>query len=305
MRRWRILTIGQTDLFLHPAVLPFAAYAFLSGHGMLWLTAVLSVLVHETAHALTAAVLGCPPSSIEMTPLGAVMLLEDETKLPPIKRAAMLLAGPAASLLFCCLAVKLAGNGWTGGAQLFLSNLSIVMVNLLPVFPLDGGRLLYLILSRFLPARTAEQIMRVLGCILGIGLIFLNVAVSLKYGGWNLSLAFAGCSIIYSTTAAMTTNKLHEIRMFMDRKIALERRGYMKCEVLCVMGNLPLRHLLHALPSNRHSLQVIIEPGTMAVLGFVGENQMIQQYLNQPTSTAMDALALSKNRKDNTKIDTI
>lgn len=305
MRRWRILTIGHTDLFLHPAALPFAAYAILSGHGMLWLTAALSILVHESAHAIAAAAFRCAPSAIEMTPLGAVMLLEDELKLPPLRRAVMLLAGPAASLLLCWLAIRLARSGWSGSAQLFLSNLSIVMVNLMPVFPLDGGRLLHLGLSRVLPVRTAEQIMRILGCIAGIGLIILNLVVSIKHGGWNLSLTCAGCSILYSTAVATMTGRLRELRMFMDRKIALERDGYRRCKILYVMGNLPLRSLLRALPGNRQMFCIALEPGSMSTLGLISENQLIQHYLNHPGAAVSDVLALYKNAENSTKVDTI
>ena len=308
MKRWRMLTIGQTDILVHPAVLPFAAYAILLGHGMLWLMSMMSILVHEAAHALAAAAFGNVPAALELTPLGAVMLLEDELKLPPLKRAAMLLAGPTASLVMAGLALWLTDSSWLApavGSQLFLCNIAIVMINLLPVFPLDGGRLLHLLLAGLLPAQLASKIMRMLGGIVGIGLIMLNIIVSVRHGGWNLSLAFAGCTILYSTAAALTTEKLRELRVFMERKIALERRGYQPCRLLCAMGNYPLRRLLHALPGNRQVLCALLEPGSMALLGVISENQMIQHYLDWPGITLSEALLLSENAIKTTKDDTI
>lgn len=308
MKRWRILTIGQTDLFVHPAVLPFAVYAVLMGHGVLWLISVLSILMHEMAHALVAAAFGCAPTALELTPLGAVMMLEDEMKLPPLKRAGMLLAGPVASMGMAGLAVWLTDKGWLStdtGRPAFLCNVVIVLLNLLPVLPLDGGRLLHLILSSVLPARYAVKSMHVFGTVIGLALICLNVAVSLKYGGWNLSLAFAGCSILYSTATALTTSKLRELRSFMDRKIALEQRGVQPCKMLCAMGNLPLHRLLRVLPTHQQVIFSVVEPGTMALLGMIDENRLIQHYLNQPGMTLAEALALSENAANTTKDDTI
>ena len=308
MKRWRMLTIGQTDILVHPAVLPFAAYAILLGHGMLWLMSMMSILVHEAAHALAAAAFGNAPAALELTPLGAVMLLEDEIKLPPLKRAAMLLAGPIASLVMAGLALWLTDRGWlavSGGAQLFLCNIAIVMINLLPVFPLDGGRLLHLLLAWLLPAQLASRIMRMLGGIVGIGLIMLNIIVSVRHGGWNLSLAFAGCTILYSTAAALTTEKLRELRALMDRKIALEQRGVQPCKMLCAMGNLPLHRLLRVLPTHQQLIFCVVEPGTMALLGMIDENRLIQHYLNRPGMPLAEALALSENAANTTKDDTI
>lgn len=305
MRRWRVAAIGQMDVFLHPAVFLFAVYSFLTGHGSLWMTAMLSIIVHEAAHALASAALGCDPSSIEITPMGAVMLLEDELKLPPVRRAFMLLAGPAASLCLCWLAAKTSSLGWFDGSVFYLSNLAICLFNMLPVYPLDGGRLLHLFLSRLLPLRTAARTIYVLSSIAGAALILLNIFVSQKFGGWNLSLAFAGCSILYSASTALTSSRLHELRAFMDRKIALETKGSMRCEVVCSMANQPIRRLLYRLPCNRQSIHVIIEPGTMAVLGTICENELIQHYLNSPGSQVADALILSKNTAETTKYDTI
>ncbi len=308
MKRWRMLTIGQTDILVHPAVLPFAVYAILLGHGMLWLMSMLSILAHEAAHALAASAFGSVPAALELTPLGAVMLLEDELKLPPLKRAAMLLAGPTASLVMAGLALWLTDSRWLApavGSQLFLCNIAIVMINLLPVFPLDGGRLLHLLLSGILSLRIASKIMHLLGRIVGIILIALNIIVSVKHGGWNLSLAFAGCSILYCTEAGLTTEQMRELRAFMERKIALERRGYQPCRLLCAMGNYPLRRLLHALPGNRQVFCAVLEPGSMALMGGISENQMIQHYLDRPGITLSEALLLSENAIKTTKDDTI
>ena len=301
MKRWRVLNVGSTEILLHPAVLAFAVYAFLLGYGRLWLLSVISVLLHEGAHAVVATLFKCSPSVVELTPMGAVMLLEDETKLPTMKRVLMIVAGPAISLCLAGLAVWATGHCYvspSNGETLFLCNIAIVAINLLPVLPLDGGRLLHVMLCTILPLPVSARVLKYSAYIIGLALICLNIAVSIKYGGWNLSLAFAGCSILYSAAVATTTSKLRELRVFVERKTKLESKGYQTCKVMCVMGNIPIRHILSRLPANRQLICVVLEQGSMAMKGLINENEMIQHYLSTPSILMGEALFCQKVREN-------
>ena len=308
MKRWRIATVGSTEILLHPAVPAFAAYAFFLGYDRLWTLSMLSIMLHEGAHAMVAALFKCSPSAVELTPLGAVMLMDDEMKLSPFKRAVMILAGPGITLCIAGLTVWATGCGYISlsyGETLFLCNIAIVVINLLPVLPLDGGRLLHLLLCTILPTQVSARVLKCFAYIIGLGLICLNIAVSSEYGGWNLSLAFTGCSILYSAAAATTTSKLRELRAFIDRKIRLEDKGYQTCKVMCVMGNIPIRRLLCKLPCNRQVMCVVLEPGSMAFKGVISENEMIQHYLRTPGVLMSEAIALSESAEETPKNDTI
>lgn len=288
IRRHRLFAIGSTDICLHPAAVLFALYAALTGHGGWLLTGMLSVLLHECAHGFAAALLGCTPKSIEITPLGALMRLEDEAALPPGRRLAMLLAGPAASLLLCWIALLLTRCGIIGkhaGQLLFMSNLSILLVNLLPALPLDGGRVLALLLSLCLSADSVRRAMRSLGMIFGCACIALNLLLTWKMGGWNLSLACAGCFLMYAACTGTTTAALAELRAFMDRKLRLEQRGCMGCRVVAVTESLTLRGAVGALAPSLYTLFLLIQPGTMRCLGYVTEERVISCYLLTPGGT--------------------
>ena len=307
MRRWRLGSLGDIELFVHPAVVPFAVYACCVGCGTLWIISFLSILAHEGAHAIVARVLKGSPSSIEITPIGAVLLLEDDMKLSPLRRALMLAVGPAASLAICGLAVAFAKYGWiaaNAGMTIYLCNLSIFLINLVPAFPLDGGRLLHLVLTQAWSARIAERILRILGNLAGGGLLLLNLFTALKCGGWNLSLAFAGCSILYATSVAMTTGKLHELKMYMDRKILLENNRFMRCDVICVLMDAPIHKLLRSMPARRQTIFAAFEPGTHSFKGIITERYAIQSYLECPESTVADILLLSQNLPQVTKYNT-
>ncbi len=290
--RWRVLTIGTTDIYLHLATLLFGAYAWWLGYGPLLAASLLSIFLHEAAHAAVAALAGRMPGEIEISPLGAVLRLEDEARLPPFRRALMLAAGPAMTFALCFLSIRATAMGFLTaetGRLFFMSNLSILLMNLLPALPLDGGRLLALLLGCMCRPSTVRTVMRIIGSILGTAAIIGNVYISWTQGGWNLSLASAGCFLLYSAATGITTQAMAELRRFMDRKIWLEKQGSAPCRNVAILSGQPLHHALRRLAPRCVTLFTLIEPGTMKRIGLMTEHQLIAAYLDRPEQTCLEA----------------
>ena len=291
--RWRFCSIGKTDILIHPSLLAYFIYAWFTGHLWIAVIAAVSIGVHESAHAGVSAMLGQAPRGMEFTPLGAVLRLEDEFALPLARRLFVLLAGPAASLLLCGLALACTRTGWIDavtGRFVFVANAAILTINLLPVLPLDGGRLLVLLLKVFLHKHVVRRIMKWVGTLVGILLICLNLFCCWKLGGWNLSLALSGCCVIYCAAASSTTWAMTELRFFLDRKIRLEKYGVMKTSVQTCLHTTPLIHLIRKLPPRSYGLFICLEAGSMRCLGYVDENSLIQHYLGTPQDMIIDCL---------------
>lgn len=299
MKRWKILTISGTDIYLQPAILLYILYVIFIGHGEFMLLSTISIILHELAHAITSTLMGAPPQSLELTPLGAVMRLDDERQLQPIKRAVMLLSGPLLSFALCMIAYRLTRLHMMPqdiGRSLFLANLSILLINLIPALPLDGGRILTLILEAFLPVRISHLIMKCIGNILGVVFILLNIYLSWRRGGWNLSLAFAGCFLLYSAAISTTKQAMAELRFFLDRRILLETKGQLETKVVTALHTQSIRQLLRMLPPNKMALFCCVEEGSMKSLGWMTEAEMIQHYLDEPERSFEKALRIQNNR---------
>jgi len=103
----------------------------------------LAVFVHECGHLLTARLLGVPLRGFRLTPLGALMGF-DFSHVPYWKEAVVHLAGAAFGMGAAMLSRAVLGSR----ADTFLGiSLCLSFVNLLPLEGLDGGGVLWALLS--------------------------------------------------------------------------------------------------------------------------------------------------------------
>jgi len=148
-----------------------------------------TVFLHELGHALAAKNYNIKTKDITLLPIGGLARLE---KLPekPTEELVVALAGPLVNItlaLITGLFIRLPNNSEEMIAQLsngingsnfflnfFLVNIWLALFNLIPAFPMDGGRVLRAILSYKLKRNVATKIAARIGQILAIGFVFLG-----------------------------------------------------------------------------------------------------------------------------------
>ncbi len=136
------------------------------------------ILLHELGHAWAARYFGIGTPDITLTPIGGVARLE---RIPerPMEEIVVALAGPLVSAgLALCFGIiagfdfqALQGEvmGWSGVATtLFSINAALLAFNLLPVFPMDGGRVLRALLALWLSYERATSIAAAIGQTLAV-----------------------------------------------------------------------------------------------------------------------------------------
>jgi Zn-dependent protease/CBS domain-containing protein len=180
--QWKLGTFAGIDVYIHATFLlliGWIGYSYWLQYGtiakvvegILFILALfLSVVLHEYGHALTARRYGIKTRDITLYPIGGVARLE---RLPekPIEELWVALMGPAvnvaiAAVLFVFLYLtgglgQLSDLTMTSGSfltRLMLVNISLVGFNLLPAFPMDGGRVLRALLAMRLDYVRATQI---------------------------------------------------------------------------------------------------------------------------------------------------
>ncbi len=142
----------------------------------------LACVLHELGHTAMAAILGGRMECLSLTVVGAELRIGYDAPLTYGQESLVALAGPMANLLSGVLFMAL---GWGVGAAL---TLAVGAFNLLPVLPLDGGRVVYGLLANHLDLDWAERLMTALsGCLVGL-LVGIGAVAAACYA--NVTLLF-------------------------------------------------------------------------------------------------------------------
>lgn len=130
---------------LHPILLPFFAFLALTGGISLYALIFLSLLVHEAGHVLAAKWAGMRVSSCTILPYGGELSIPKRHLYSKKARIGVALGGPIATAM---LLVIVSFQSVPGAAELKRIQLAILLLNLLPILPLDGGQALSTLLER-------------------------------------------------------------------------------------------------------------------------------------------------------------
>lgn len=141
----------------------------------------LSILLHELGHAAAGRLFGTGVSHIDLTGLGGIAHFERSLPRSVFARSVIYLAGPAANLMlwygfeWLAMAAALNGNRMlaTPFAVLSYSNFILMVFNLLPAYPLDGGHTLDAWLGALFGGEWATRIVAILGLVVAVGVAYL------------------------------------------------------------------------------------------------------------------------------------
>lgn len=153
------------------------------------------VLIHEVGHSLIARRFGKEAKSITLLPIGGVAVMEEMPE-KPAQEIAMSIIGPFINLVIAGVLYVLVGR-WAGvdvpssfpeSSRQFLAaligvNIVLAIFNLIPAFPMDGGRVLRGILATRMDYVTATSVAVAVGQALAIFFIFFGI-----FFNWWLAL---------------------------------------------------------------------------------------------------------------------
>ncbi len=238
------------------------------------------VVLHELGHALTARGFGISTTDITLLPIGGVAHLE---KMPddPKQEFMVAIAGPAVNLLLAGLLTAallvfgffnqpismamIESNLW---ARLLTANLSLFLFNLIPAFPMDGGRVLRSLLSLRMDPVKATTI----AANIGKGVAVLMAIAGIIFNPWLVLIA------IFVWIGANAESKA---RLVQESVKGLQVEDAMVSKFYQVEGNQPLGSVMDTsiqtgqwdipVTSNGHFLGIIRRQDLLNALQRLGK----------------------------------
>lgn len=255
---------GGITLRIDLLMLMLPALASLLGSGMEAGCLMLALTVHEIAHFAAAKLLNVGMSSVRLTPFGGLMQIENPYSVSPARLFAVAAAGPFANLLLM-LVTSAIGGQWTAApalvAALIQINAMLMLFNLLPALPLDGGRMLYSLLSIRMRREQALKIGVRLGWLVAAALAALSVWGIVARHRLNLSPLFAAVFLLCSAG--------DEQRALLDSRVQTlinglrPMKGPVPVQVVAIDANTPPANAISTARPDRLTLFAVYQDGRL------------------------------------------
>ena len=288
--------LGHVRLRLHPLLPLLWLIAGLGGVSRL-LSALCALQVHESGHLLAARLCGAVITEIEITPLGGVITLENPEVLSGGKRFLLACFGPLFSLGGCLLAPALFSSGavsFSFACSFAKANLLLLLFNLLPVLPLDGGQMLFAVLRRFFPENAASRALNLAAFALGVLLCAISLYFAFQ-GQIILSPAFCGLYLIYVSAADGRRSTARYVTALIARRQKLENHALLPVEAVAAGSNIPVGALLRRLSPGKYHMIYVLAPDGVTRHGLIEEKELCEAALSRPGMPLGDAAAMKKS----------
>jgi len=233
------------------------------------------VLIHELAHSIVARKKGLKMQSITLLMFGGIAQMDEGVPDPRVELP-MALAGPGMSLIFglvCCglvFAVPVMTNvPATAGVLIFvfgylgILNIILCAFNLLPAFPMDGGRVLRAVLAQRMPLHRATRIAANVGK--GFAILFGIVGIFL------LSPFLLLIALFIYIGAGMESSSAEYRFLLQDVTVG----AMMSAPVTTVPPNLPVAKVIEMMYASKHLGFPVVERGALVgMITLVDLNRM-------------------------------
>ncbi len=198
--------MGGLSLSVHPLFFALGFYYAATGRIFGFLICTLTAAIHEAGHSFAAGSCGYRLNKIVLMPFGAVVKGNIDG-LKPADEIKIALAGPLVNL---GLGLGFAALWWIFPESYAFTdtaaeaNFSMALVNFIPAYPLDGGRILFAIISEKTGAVKAAKICKALGGALGV-LLFALFIISC-FHEVNVSLCFFAAFVLFGAFSRTNGN---------------------------------------------------------------------------------------------------
>lgn len=266
----KLFRVGETTVECNPLLfLPIIYFIICDLVGELFI-AFIALTLHEACHTLMARGMGYIVRSVEMQPFGFVARLGAGIE-SPWDEIAIAAAGPLFSLVtgVCCMSI----DAPTAFIRNFgHMNIALGCLNLIPCFPLDGGRIVSAFLSLRFDAKKAKRFCIWIGFLAALFLL----AASVFLESFHPTLLVFGAFMVVANIREIRLLKTVKVTAMLKMRSSLRRGDAVPVRTLAVHHNTTGYEVIGMLSSNVYT-QVIILDDNMEKIAEFSETMLLHK----------------------------
>lgn len=275
--------IGRARIRVQPMFLILCILCHFAGGRVL--PALSMLALHELGHLMAARCFRLPLTQFDLTPFGGVFSFGGMDDLPRAKRFIVYAAGALMNALGLAALLIAFRRGVSPMmcAPYARAACLLLLFNLLPALPLDGGRMLLIILSLWIEEKKAARALLLNARLVGTALCGLSLAGALL-GRFSFAPMSAGLYLFSLAAAEERSLPARYAHHLIERRLLLARRGALDARGIAVLQTEPLHALFPRLcDAKYHYLYVLNAKG--ALLGTVDEQKICSALFDNAEQT--------------------
>ncbi|WP_246067465.1 M50 family metallopeptidase [Paenibacillus koleovorans] len=243
------------------------------------------VLIHELGHVAAAKSFGWTVTKVELLPFGGVAETEELGRSTVKEDIAVALAGPLQNgwMVLVGFALHHWGIWSTEWSVYFIeANIMIGLFNLLPVLPLDGGKVLQALLSRWMPYYRAIQASTWTSIAMS-GLLLIMALWQITNGGVALNLLIIAGFLLVSNWYGLRGASYQFVRFLTNRGMRMTPlidKGTL-AQPIVIAPHRSLSDIVQLFMREKYHIVYILGAGG-GVSAVLPEQRLLEAYFNSP-----------------------
>jgi stage IV sporulation protein FB len=263
-----------TKIHIHPLLWLMSGIAVVTAHFQQLVLLFLVVFVHELGHAAAALFFSWRIKQILLLPFGGVAEVEEHWNRQFHEDLIVTLAGPAQHLWLLGAAFALWKSGiiTADGWQMFAHyNIAVCLINFLPIWPLDGGKLLFLVFTRYFPFSEAHE--KMIFCSFAVLFVFVGAIFLIEPSQldlWVISL------FLFVSIWKEWQHRRYVVMRFLLERYYGKKGEYKKLQLITVEETEPILQVLQKFyRGQKHSIIVVKNKKEQAI---IDENELLHAF---------------------------
>ena len=254
------------------------------------------IILHEISHIIVAGSYGCSFNDFHINITGVTTSISDVEDLTYEKQLHVYLVGPFFNFIIVAVTYILFQRyNCTIIKESMIINLSLLIFNLLPAYPLDGSRICEILLTRNNVYRTAKKYIIIASFIIAVLIMLAGAGIILFLHKLNISFFLAAAFIFY--TAYLEKEKTMYIVMgdIYKKFTRLKKNGYIESRNICVYYQKGLVSVLTLVDKNKYNIFHVLNED-MKLIKIIYEDELLEA-LKQYGNISLEEYVTMVNEK--------